>query len=148
MNIRADSTTKESSRPLREPEFAKRLQFACDVRGVPPLHSGRQAWLVRELGKRYDVKITAETASKWFRGETKPRDDKMACLAPLLKVDLAWLSLGVGKKPEPYVETSSPNLSKGEEFLARIRRELGGTISVAPGVDLTDPTGDIWDAER
>lgn len=32
-------------------------------------------------------------------------------------------------------------------FLERIRARLGGTVTVAEGVDLTDPTGEIWDAE-
>jgi len=134
---------------LREPEFAKRLELACDAHGgVPPLHSGRQAWIVRELGKRFDVKITAETASKWFHGENKPRPDKMACLARLLGADLGWLSLGLGQQPNPREEKPAQGLSKGQGFLDRIRRELGGTVTVAPGVDLTDPTGEIWDAER
>lgn len=28
-----------------------------------------------------------------------------------------------------------------------LRRELGGTVRVRPGVDLTDPTAEVWDAE-
>ena len=31
--------------------------------------------------------------------------------------------------------------------LEGLRRELGGTVSVRPGVDLTAPTGEAWDAE-
>jgi hypothetical protein len=33
-------------------------------------------------------------------------------------------------------------------LLARIRAELGGTVTIPPGVDLTEPTGEVWDAER
>lgn len=33
-------------------------------------------------------------------------------------------------------------------LLDRLRASLGGTVTVAPGVDLTAPTGEIWDAER
>jgi hypothetical protein len=33
-------------------------------------------------------------------------------------------------------------------FLDRLRAKLGGTVTVMPGVDLTDPTGAVWDAER
>jgi hypothetical protein len=31
--------------------------------------------------------------------------------------------------------------------IARLRRALGGTVRVADGVDLTEPLGEIWDAE-
>lgn len=33
-------------------------------------------------------------------------------------------------------------------ILERIRARLGGMVTVAPGVDLTAPVSDIWDAER
>lgn len=33
-------------------------------------------------------------------------------------------------------------------LLERIRARLGGMVTVAPGVDLTAPVSDIWDAER
>ena len=32
--------------------------------------------------------------------------------------------------------------------LDRLRAALAGTVHVAPGVDLTAPTGEVWDAER
>ena len=30
----------------------------------------------------------------------------------------------------------------------RLRARLGGTVWIAPGVDLTAPTGEVWNAER
>lgn len=42
--------------------------------------------------------------------------------------------------------TSVPARSIG--FLDRIRAELGGSITIAEGVDITAPTGEVWDAER
>ncbi len=33
-------------------------------------------------------------------------------------------------------------------FLARMRETLGGTVRIPPGVDLTEPVGEKWDAER
>lgn len=42
--------------------------------------------------------------------------------------------------PEAYPPTGS--------ILERIRARLGGMVTVAPGVDLTAPVSDIWDAER
>ena len=35
----------------------------------------------------------------------------------------------------------------GGGLLGRIRAQLGGTVKVAPGVDLTAPAGEAWDAE-
>lgn len=42
--------------------------------------------------------------------------------------------------PEPPPLTGS--------ILERIRARLGGMVTVAPGVDLTAPVSDLWDAER
>ncbi|CAN5126869.1 hypothetical protein BH10PSE1_BH10PSE1_14490 [soil metagenome] len=36
--------------------------------------------------------------------------------------------------------------SKG--FLTRIRTEMAGTVTIAEGVDICAPTGEVWDAER
>ena len=36
---------------------------------------------------------------------------------------------------------------RGAGVVARLRAELGGTVRIAPGVDLTEPTGEVWDAE-
>lgn len=33
-------------------------------------------------------------------------------------------------------------------LIARLQAELGGTVTFAPGFDPTEPTGEIWDAER
>lgn len=33
-------------------------------------------------------------------------------------------------------------------WLERLRAELTGMVSIAPGWDLTNPTGEVWDAER
>ena len=38
--------------------------------------------------------------------------------------------------------------SRGRFMLDRLRRELGGTVTIAPGVDLTAPMDEVWDAER
>ena len=41
-----------------------------------------------------------------------------------------------------------PRSGEGPGLLERLRARLGGTVTVAVGVDLTDPTGEIWDADR
>ena len=48
--------------------------------------------------------------------------------------------------PTSESATSIPARSVG--FLDRIRAELGGSITIAGGTDITAPTGEVWDAER
>ena len=36
----------------------------------------------------------------------------------------------------------------GGNIVDRLQAALGGTVRVAPGVDLCEPTGESWDAER
>lgn len=47
---------------------------------------------------------------------------------------------------EGVAEVSPP--FEGPGLLARLRAELGGTVRFAPAFDLTEPTGEVWDAER
>lgn len=48
-------------------------------------------------------------------------------------------------EPGAVAPTARP---KGDpDFLERIRARLGGTVMIMPGVDLTEPTGEVWDAE-
>lgn len=55
-----------------------------------------------------------------------------------------------GSKASPPGRSGKPAPMPGRSigFLDRIRTELGGSVTVAPGVDLTAPIGEIWDAER
>ena len=48
-------------------------------------------------------------------------------------------------KPQP-VSPSAPGRSQG--FLERIRVKMAGTVTIPEGVDICEPTGEIWDAER
>jgi hypothetical protein len=65
----------------------------------------------------------------------------------------AWLDAGFATE---QVDPASENLVfkrarkgiPGEGWLARLRKEMAGTVTVAPGWDLTNPTGESWDAER
>lgn len=83
-------------RIIRDPEFARRLDSACDASGLcPPLHKGRLTWVQHELKRHFKEEVSVETVRKWFAGEAKPRQDKVAKLAKLLQVDVSWLSLGV-----------------------------------------------------
>lgn len=43
---------------------------------------------------------------------------------------------------------SSVQSARSIGFLDRIRARLGGTVTIPEGVDITAPTGEVWDAER
>jgi len=76
--------------------FARRLTSTCDNHPhVPPLHRGRLTWLQTELDNRFGLEVSTETIRRWFAGDSLARPAKMARLAELLGVDVAWLSLGV-----------------------------------------------------
>ncbi len=55
--------------------------------------------------------------------------------------DRAVRSAGVSEGPPP-VFAGKPGV------LERLRAALGGTVHIAEGVDLTQPTGEVWDADR
>lgn len=48
-------------------------------------------------------------------------------------------------KPEAR-PVESPGRSQG--FLERIRLKMAGTVTIPEGVDICEPTGEVWDAER
>ena len=48
---------------------------------------------------------------------------------------------GVGEAPIPPLKPSTPGV------LERLRELLGGTVWIAPGVDLTEPIDVVWNAE-
>lgn len=100
------STDKTPRKPplkvIRDPEFAKRFEQACDANPlIPPKHKGRLVWVQENLAKRFDENVSIETVRKWFSGEAKPRPDKLAKLAQFLEVDHSWLSLGVTPDLQP-----------------------------------------------
>lgn len=43
-------------------------------------------------------------------------------------------------------EKSAPE-GADAQWLTKLQAALGGTVRVAPGYDLTEPTGEVWDAE-
>jgi len=111
----AASSTKDQSTKA----FAKRLNQACDDSpDIPELGKGRQV-VVASL-----MSVSQEAARKWFSGDAKPKGDKMSKLATLLRVDEAWLALGV-----------KPELSKdAKRFAARAAE--GAVLVVAGSIQL------------
>lgn len=85
---------KESGEMGSNPEFRKafvaRLKQACDESKLIPLPGqGRQQFIAERLG------VAPEAVSKWFKGVSMPKPDKMTFLAELLEVDQAWLAYGI-----------------------------------------------------
>lgn len=81
-----------------DPEFARRLEVACEDNPYCPtdLQRGKQKWLREELAQLgAEFSVSAEAVSKWCAGETRPRPKMMRALASILKADEAWLSLGI-----------------------------------------------------
>ncbi len=80
---------------IRHPDFAIRMQQACDGNPKVPLPNyGRLGWFVDQIKANSGAEVTIETIRKWFAGESRPRQKLMASLAQVLEVDEAWLSLG------------------------------------------------------
>lgn len=55
---------------------------------------------------------------------------------------LVFRRVGGAKGGGFTLQAERPNI------LERIRARLGGTVTIPPGVDLTEPTGEVWGAER
>jgi hypothetical protein len=51
------------------------------------------------------------------------------------------------KAPAPAATVPVARSSGDPGFLERIRARLGGTVTFVEGVDLTEPSGEVWDAE-
>lgn len=106
----------------RHPEFAKRLQQACDGNPhVPQPNFGRLRWFSDQLQERFEIDSTVEGVRKWFDGLTLPRSATMDALAQILEVDRAWLALGV-----------TPNLDQREQKLRNA--EADGAVNVVAGM--------------
>lgn len=85
----------DSKKKIVHPEFAKRMQAACDGNpNVPLPNHGRLGWFSAEIEDRFGARVTIETVRKWFAGETIPRTKMMGYLAAVLEVDHAWLAVG------------------------------------------------------
>lgn len=76
-------------------DFARRIDQACDaMQVIPPKHFGRLAWIAERISNVHGEKISSQTVSKWFKGESLPRRKMMIQLAKLLQVDVEWLTNG------------------------------------------------------
>jgi hypothetical protein len=60
------------------------------------------------------------------------------------QVDVAAERLTFRRAREEASSNSPPRVG----WIANLQAKLAGTVQVAPGWDLTNPTGEVWDAER
>jgi transcriptional regulator with XRE-family HTH domain len=131
-------------RVVRDKEFARRLEVACDNHPhVPAYNQGRLTWLVKHFQERFGQKISPETARKWAAGEARPRPEKMRWLAQLLEVDEAWLSIGT--TPEMTVrerKTQAMAISGAANILLGLM-QMDGAACAYP--DERDPRRDVVD---
>ncbi|TIU88879.1 MAG: hypothetical protein E5W06_00495 [Mesorhizobium sp.] len=105
---------------IAHPDFARRLEQACDGNpDVPPLNYGRLGWFVERLAQ-HGVEVAAETVRKWFAGETLPRRAPQTALAKILKVDAGWLAAG-----------TSPELSEVQRKTRNV--VAGGAVNAVAG---------------
>lgn len=81
---------------LRHPEFAQRLETACQDCDRCPTeqYRGKQKWVRETLELERGEKVSPEAVRKWFAGEAKPRPRTMTKLAEILDKDEAWLAIG------------------------------------------------------
>lgn len=67
------------------------------------------------------------------------------------RVDMASRRLVFRRAPgrvSPQTSRSPDGPGRSIGFLDRMRAQLGGTVTIPDGVDITAPTGEVWDAER
>ena len=63
------------------------------------------------------------------------------------RVDVAGERLVFRREPEEGPPAPGGEAAEPEDFLQRLRARLGGTVRIPPGVDITAPTAERWEAE-
>jgi ribosome-binding protein aMBF1 (putative translation factor) len=69
-------------------DFAGRLDQAVSDHPLAPKDRGKAAWLARQLS------VSGEMARKWLGGEALPNQARLAGIAQMLGVRIAWLRDG------------------------------------------------------
>lgn len=126
-------TSKNSSGPIRSPEFAKRFRQACDESAhVPAKHDGRYVYIITEFLRLTGEKISTETVRKWHEGEASPRPAKISVLAKILEVDPIWLQMGQGTKSTNVLAglKNQQNVDSGWEGVVKVPIRVGCVVRV------------------
>lgn len=119
-------------------EFGKRLNTACDGHPeVPAYGRGRQTWIKQKMD------VSNEAVRKWFKGEARPKPNKMTALADLLGVDEAWLSLGIKPEMTPVEKRKRNAMASGAVNLVAGYIQISGGSIAFPAED--DPNANYAD---
>lgn len=116
---------------IRDGEFAKRLNMACESHPRAPSGWGIQAWLRREL-ENEGVKVYPEAVRKWFAGESRPKMPIVTAIAKILSVDEAWLSLGIKPAATPGEKIKTNAMANGAINLVAGQIQLAGGVIAYP----------------
>jgi len=120
-----------TTQTIREPEFAKRVELACDNNPlIPGVNRGRQVWVVRQLQERFGLTISKEGVRRWFAGVNKPEGDRMGQFAEILGVDVAWLAYGITPSGTPTEQRKRNAMASGAvNLVAGMIQMHGGAVS-------------------
>ena len=131
-------TWKMGSTPEFRKAFVLRLKQACDEsRIIPPPHQGRQQMVAERIG------VAPEAVSKWFKGVSMPRPDKMERLSELLQVDQSWLTFGISVEMDRQERKAHAREIDGAVHLVMGLVTLAGGMCGTPGPK--DPRGSYVD---
>ncbi|WP_157928955.1 helix-turn-helix domain-containing protein [Pararhizobium haloflavum] len=89
------------------PEFASRVNHACDNNPKIPDGWGRQAYVQAQFEKA-GIPLSRQSVNRWFQGYSVPRLKKLNFLAKVLDVDEGWLVFGAMPEGEHHRKTRHP----------------------------------------
>lgn len=120
---------------ILHPDFQERLVKTADMNpNVPPMRSGRLTYIQEELRKR-GHEVSLESVRKWFSGESKPHESRAAILAEILRVDEAWLMLGIESSTTPQQRRARNALVDGAVNLVAGLMQMDGATIAFPDED-------------
>jgi len=123
--------TKKPVRGVIHKEFARRLEQACDGNvNIPQIYHGRLKWFSEQYQERWGRAVPQETIRRWFAGLSKPRQEDLVKMAQILKVDPAWLAIGVPNKSTETVMASNGAVNIVAGFI-----QMGGGRPALPQDD-------------
>jgi transcriptional regulator with XRE-family HTH domain len=140
-----------TGRLIRDKAFAKRLSAVCDASDqVPAYNFGRLTWVRDQMAAQFNEKVSVESIRKWFSGEVRPRPEKIRMLSQLLKVDEAWLTVGVTPELAPDEKKQRVTSTNGAvNILAGYLMISGWTVAFPSSPDLMEETGvDVYGIRR
>ncbi len=106
---------------------------------LPPAAHAHRAWWSNNPSNN------VMTRSWLAAGYATERVDMASERLVFVRKEIPSLQAGVAEV-QAMRFTPTPTPSGG--LLERLRARLGGTVWIAPGVDLTQPTGEVWNAEH